>query len=75
MSIGYRVISLDGAPVGDSDSIDGIVEIVKNAASGRYRIQKVSLDPDTGEPRSWDWGAVTKSRKGRIMLDLPPWMD
>ncbi len=75
MPIGYRVISLDGASVGDSDSIDGVVEIVKSAVPGRYRIQKDSVDPDTGEPRSWDWGAITKSRKGRITLDLPPWMD
>ena len=75
MPAAYRVISRDGDCIGDADSIDGVVEIVKNAAPGRYRIQRVSLDPDSGDLRSWDWGAISQSRKGRITLDVPPWMD
>jgi hypothetical protein len=71
----FRVISRDGVPIGEADSIDGIVEIVKKASPGRYRIQKEAIDPATGNLRSWDWGAIGKSRKGRITLDLPPWMD
>ncbi len=71
----YRVTSCDGVPIGEADSIDGIAELVKRAQPGRYRIERLSLEPATGDLRSWDWGAITKSRKGRITLDLPPWMD
>ncbi len=75
MPSAYRVISRDGDSIGDADSIDGVVELVKNAAPGRYRIQRISLDPASGDLRSWDWGAISKSRKGRITLNVPPWMD
>jgi hypothetical protein len=75
MATVYRVVSRDGDTIGDADSIDGVVEIVKDAAPDRYRIQRLSLDPSTGDLRSWDWGAITKSRKGLITLDLPPWTD
>jgi hypothetical protein len=75
MPTAYKVVSPDGVSLGDADFIDGVVEVVKGAAPGRYVIQRVSLDPDTGDQRSWDWGAITKSRKGKITLDLPSWMD
>jgi len=71
----YRVTSRAGASIGVADSLDGIVEIVRSASPGRYRIYKNSLDPGTGDLQSWDWGAIAKSRKGRITLDLPPWVD
>ncbi len=60
-----------------SETGDGF-EIAANAPSiipGRDRIERLSVDSVTGDLRSWDWGAITKSRKGRITLDLPPWMD
>ncbi len=75
MPTAYKVVSPDGVPLGDAESIDGVVEVVKRAAPGRYVIQRVSVDPATGDPQFWDWGAITKSRKGKITLDLPPWMD
>lgn len=31
----YRVFSPDGNPIGDADSIDGVVEIARNAVPGR----------------------------------------
>jgi hypothetical protein len=71
----FRVTSCDGASIGEAVSIDGIIEIVKKAPPGRYGIQKETLDFATGDLRSWDWGAITKSRKGRITMDLPPWVD
>jgi len=71
----YRVFSPNGNPIGDADSIDGVIEIARNALPGRYRIDSISADPDSGVPRSWTWGAVIKSRKGRIKLDVPPWID
>jgi hypothetical protein len=75
LSTRYKVVGPDGASVGEADSIDGIVEVVKNAAPGRYVIRRISPDPGTGDSQSWDWGASTKSRKGKITLDLPPWVD
>ncbi len=71
----YRATSSDGASVGDADSIDGIVAIVKDSASGHYRIQVISLEPTTGHLRSWEWGMISKSPGGEITLDLPPWLD
>jgi hypothetical protein len=71
----FRVTSRDGASIGEAASIDGIIGIVKKAPLGRYGIPKKPLDFATGDLRSWDWGALTKSRSGRITLDLPPWVD
>ena len=75
MAIVYRVSSRDGTTIGESDSIDGVVDLVKQSKPGRYRIHRISQDPTTGELQSWDWGGIAKSRKGGITLDLPPWMD
>jgi hypothetical protein len=71
----YRVSSPSGNPIGDADSIDGVVEIARNAVPGRYRIDYISADPGSGVPRSCTWGAVIKSGKGRITLEAPPWID
>lgn len=75
MSALYRVFSSDGIPIGDADSIDAVAEIARNAAPGRYRIDRISTNPGSGVPMSRTWGAVIKSRKGRITLDAPPWID
>jgi hypothetical protein len=75
MTTVFRVIAHDGGSIGEADSIDGVVELAKSAPPGRYRIEKVSRDPATGELRSWEWGGVIKNRKGAIKLDLPPWLD
>jgi hypothetical protein len=75
MSTEYRLIARNGQIVGEADSLDGIIEIAKKARSGRYRINKVWLDPSTGDLRTWSWGRLVKSRDGRIDLHLPPWMD
>jgi hypothetical protein len=75
MPAAFRVVSRDGSTIGEADTIDGVVEIVKNARPGRYRILGGPIDPSTGDHQSLEWGAITKSRKGRITLDLPPWAD
>jgi hypothetical protein len=71
----YRVFSPDGNPIGDADSMDGVVEIARNAVPGRYRIDRIAADPGLAVTTSRTWGAVIKSRKGRITLDVPPWID
>jgi hypothetical protein len=71
----FRVIARAGAVLGETQTMDGVIELAKGARPGRYRIEKVSLDPATGELRTWEWGAVIKQRNGAIKLDLPPWID
>ena len=75
MAIVFRVTARSGASIGDADTMDGVVELAKNAPSGRYQIDKISLDPATGELRTWKWGTLIKDRKGGIKLNLPPWID
>ncbi len=75
MAAFYRVFAPDGSPVGDADSIDEVVEIARKAMPGRYRIDCISSDLATGMAAARTWGAVIKSRKGRITLDAPPWID
>jgi hypothetical protein len=75
MSASYRLVSTDGSPTGETDSLDGLVEIMKAAPPGRYQIETLSLDLATGELRSWSWAAIVKDSGGRVELDLPPWLD
>jgi hypothetical protein len=75
MATVFRVTARDGGTLGEAASIDGVVEVAKGAPPGRYRIEKVARDPATGEVRCWEWGTIAKDRKGRVKLDLPPWID
>jgi hypothetical protein len=75
MSAAFRVTSRGAGPIGDADTIDGVIELAKGAPPGRYRIDKIQFDRETGELRSWEWGEVEKYADGRIELDLPPWID
>ena len=71
----YRVFFPDGNLIGDADSIDGVVDLAKNVPPGRYRIDQVFSDPGSGAQKSQTWGAVIRSRNGRITLDAPSWID
>jgi hypothetical protein len=75
MPVVFRITARDCGSIGETDTLDGVVELAKGAPPGRYRLDKISLDPATGDLRSWDWGTIIKDRKGRIKLDLPPWVD
>ena len=75
MSAIYRITSNDGIVLGEADSVDGVVEVVKSASPGRYRIEEVSPNATTGDLQSWEWGAIIKSFDGQITLDVPPWLD
>jgi hypothetical protein len=75
MSTAFRVTVRDGGSIGDADTLDGVIELVQSAAPGQYRIEKISLDPATGDIRVWEWGEVIKDLNGGIQLDLPPWTD
>ncbi len=71
----YRVISPDGAALGEGNSIDEAIEIVRQAKPGRYRVDLVpdGADPAPGSARSW--GEIIKTLRGRIKLNAPPWAD
>jgi len=75
MGARYRVFAPDGSPIGDADSIDGVVEVARNAVPGRYRIDRIAADDGLAGATSRIWGAVIKSRMGQITLDVPPWID
>jgi hypothetical protein len=71
----YRVIAPDGNSIGEGRSIDEVVEIVKLAKRGRYRIDLVQTEAESGVASSRTWGAVIKTKRGQVKLDAPPWVD
>jgi hypothetical protein len=75
MATVLRVIARAGTVLGEAQNVDGVIELAKDAAPGHYRIEKISLDPATGDLRAWEWGEVIKDLNGGIQLDLPPWTD
>jgi hypothetical protein len=75
MSTVYRIVGGDGVAMGDADTIEGLVENAKNAPAGLYRIEQVRVGPNRPEETTRDWGELIKSRKGRIKLKVPPWVD
>jgi hypothetical protein len=71
----FRVTARAGGSIGDANTMDGVIELASDAPPGSYRIEKITLDPATGDLRVWEWGAVRKNRKGVIKLYLPPGID
>jgi hypothetical protein len=71
----YRVFAADGRPLGDANSIDDVVEIVKRSVAGRYRIDQITVDEDANRESTRMWGGAIKTRGGRVKLDPPPWAD
>jgi hypothetical protein len=75
MATVFRVTAGASGSIGDAYTMDGVVKLAKDAQPGHYRIDKISLDPATGDFRAWEWGEVIKEKNGCIKLDLPPWID
>jgi hypothetical protein len=71
----YHVISPDGTLIGEGTSIDEVVEVVRQAQPGRYRVDIVKSEPDAAGSSSRVWGEVIKTARGRIKLSAPPWAD
>ncbi len=71
----YRVVAPDGNLIGEGTSIDEVVEIVKPAPPGRYRVELVQSGPGPAVGSSRIWGEVIKTVRGRIKLSAPPWAD
>ena len=74
MSMVFRITARAGDPIGDAATMEEALELAKAAPPGRYRLDKLFLDPATGLLRSWEWGAITKGTRGGIKLELPPWI-
>jgi hypothetical protein len=72
MPTAFRVTARGGAPIGDADTLDEVLELAKGAPPGRYRLVKIWLDRATGDLRCWGWGEIIKDPDGGIKLDLPP---
>jgi hypothetical protein len=75
MPIAFRVSAGAGDSIGYADTLDEVLELAKGADPGRYRIEKIWLDPATGELRMWEWGEISKDASGGIKLDLPASLD
>jgi hypothetical protein len=71
----YRVVAPDGSLIGEGASIDEVVELVKQAQPGRYRIDLVQSGLGAAVGSSRIWGEVIKTVRGRIKLNAPPWAD
>jgi hypothetical protein len=71
----YRVMAPDGRSLGEGSSIDEIVEIVKKAPPGRYRVDLIHTATGPADGSSRTWGEVIKTMRGRIKLNAPPWVD
>jgi hypothetical protein len=70
----FRVIARSGDLIGEADTMEEVLEVAKSVPPGRYRIERISTDPASDALRTWDWGTLSKNRKGTIKLDLPPWL-
>jgi hypothetical protein len=75
MSSSFRARSADGGSIAVAMYLDDLIEAVKAAIPGCYRIDKISFDSTTGTGRSWEYGSITKRRDGAIELELPPLFD
>lgn len=75
MPMAFRVTARNGDLVGDANTLDEVLELVKGERPGRYRIDKLYPDPVAGELRCWAWGEIIKGKKGQVRLELPPWID
>jgi hypothetical protein len=75
MSTSYRAISCEGSIISEAPSLDELIELMKAAPAGNYEIERISLDAASGEVRSWRQGTIIRDRRGRLKLDLPPWLD
>ena len=71
----YHIFAPDGALIGQGSSIDEVVEIVKQSKTGRYRVELVQTGDGSSAPSSRTWGEVIKTARGKVKLDVPPWVD
>ena len=71
----FRIVDRDGEMVADSDSLDGMTEIVCRARPGHHHIDEISADPLPSGYTSRRWGFAIRHDDGRVILDPDPWED
>jgi hypothetical protein len=64
----FRILSPDGVYLALSETVQGVVEIVRNGRPGRYHIDETSANLlNAGQP-SRNWGAVIRFPSGDIAI-------
>ena len=69
----FRIDDRDGEMLADADSLDGVTEVVRKAAPGRYHVDEISAVPLPSGHTSRRWGSAIRHEDGRLFLDPDPW--
>ena len=64
----FRIISPDGYCLALSDSVQGVVEVVKHGRPGRYQVDEAGADMLSSAQSSRSWGAVIRFPSGDISI-------
>ena len=69
----FRIVDHDGKMLADTDSLDGVTEIVRRAPTGCYHVEEISVAPLPSGHTSRRWGCAIRHDGGRVILDPDPW--
>jgi len=61
----FRIVDRDGEMLADADSLDEVTEVVRNAPTGRYQVDEISVEPrgmQRGGAREQSPGLSERSR-------------
>ena len=64
----FRILSPDGAYLALSETVQGVVEVVRNNRPGRYQIDETGAGVSASSPTSRNWGAVIRFPSGDIAV-------
>ncbi len=64
----FRIISPDGVHLALSETVQGVVEVVRNGRPGRYNIDETGANLLTSGQASRNWGAVIRFPSGDIAI-------
>jgi hypothetical protein len=64
----FKIIGPDGETVAVSDTVQGVVEIVRNGQRGRYHIEDLRENLRSPGEKSRTWGVVVKFPSGDISI-------
>ncbi len=69
----FRIVDRDGEMLADSDSLDGVPQLPRNAPPGRYHVDEISAKPLPSGHTARRWGTAIRHDDGRVILDPDPW--
>jgi len=64
----FKIIGPDGETVAVADTVQGVVEIVRNSQRGRYHIEDLRENSRSAAEKSRTWGVVVKFPSGDISI-------